>query len=226
MECYQCGDDYTRLSLHWRRGDCDYPQITDKQREIAKGMVMGDAWVKHRENSPAQIRAEMNNKQFLEYLYEQMKPLSASVKMCRTAQENAERNGEKSSYGYNDSYLFTSRTAPAFNEFEEWYSSGKKVWPENLNLTPISLSVLYVCDGTLDGLTPTISCVKEQHRKEYVLSLFQSLGINASMKGHHIRLDTEQFFTVVGGPIKGFEHKWPESFKSKSSVLEDTDGRI
>lgn len=222
MECYSCGEDYKRLSLHWRRGSCDYPTLTDHQRELVKGLVMGDGYVKRRENSPCQVRAEMTNRTFLEAFHDALQPLSASVKDYRTAKENAERNGCDTSYGYSDSYHYISRTAPTFNEFGEWYSGGKKVWPEDLELTPASLAILYVCDGTLDGRTPSISCVKEMERPEYVESLFENLGIEASMTGHHVRLDPQQFFETVGGPVAGFEEKWNESFMTDEAVLENT----
>lgn len=225
-ECYSCGEEYDRLSLHWLRGSCDYPELSDKQYEFVKGLVMGDGYVKRRDGSPCQVRAEMNNEEFLSFTYKFLQPLSASISLHRTAKENAERNGRDSYSRYNNSFLYISRTAPTFNEFGSWYLEGGKRWPEDLSLTPTSLSVLYVCDGSLSGKTPTISCVKEKDREDFVTSLFENMGIEASMSGHHIRLSSEEFFETVGGPLPGFERKWIEGFKQEESVVGGTNGRL
>jgi hypothetical protein len=223
--CHDCGEEYKRVGLHWRKGDCEYPKMSEYQYELIKGLVMGDGYVKRRENSPAQVRAEMTNPKFLSWLYREMGELSASVYNYRTAEENAMRNGDDSPYGYNDSYHYITRTAPCFNSFAEWYDNDK-TWPTELELTPTSLSILYVCDGTLSGKTPSISCVKEQYRPEYVKSLFESMGIGASMRGHHIRLEKDSFFETVGGPIEGFEYKWIESFMNEDPIVEDENDRV
>ena len=225
-KCPDCGEEYTRVAMHWRKGSCSYPELNDFQTEIVKGLVMGDGYVKRRDNSPDQVRAEMTNQVFLQQVYEWLEPLSASVREYRSAEENAGRNNADSAENYQDSYHYNSCTAPTFNQFGEWYSTGEKVWPDDIELTPVSLAILYVCDGTLSSNKPSMSIVKENHRKEYVKSLFQRLDIPVSNSMHHYTLGREEFFNTVGGPIKGFEYKWPDKFINEPSVVEVEYGKL
>ena len=41
--CDQCGEDYRSLSQHWSLSQtCDYRSLSDHQREIVRGLLLGD----------------------------------------------------------------------------------------------------------------------------------------------------------------------------------------
>lgn len=197
--------------------------INQRQEEIMKGILMGDAWVNKPENKNARIAIESVNREFLEWLDAELGEITTGVSLKNTSSELAYKN-RKHGYtvneeNYNDIYVLKSRGLPYFNNLYEWYKSGEKRFP-NVELTSTTLKMWYVCDGSLseDGYA-FIYAANENDRKEFILSLFEDLDIDPSFHSGgggaigFTKEDTEKLLKYIGEPISGFEYKWVESFK-------------
>lgn len=197
--------------------------ITETQKEILKGLLMGDAWVGKEKGKSAELSMESINEEFIDWLDEVLGDIVSQTGKRNTASELAEKNRK---YGYtvneenyNDIYVLRTRRLPYFNKLNGWYSTGKKRFPK-IKLSPTVLKMWYVCDGSfVDSRYPVIYSSNENDRKGFVLSLFDDINLNPSFTksgGGAIQFKTSEsrkFFNYIGEPVSGFEYKWPEEFK-------------
>ena len=69
VKCDVCGSEFAHVSKHWRNSDCGYPNLTNYQREVIIGLLMGDGYVSHEDdNKMPLMQVGMVTKKFLEYL--------------------------------------------------------------------------------------------------------------------------------------------------------------
>ena len=61
IKCYSCGNKYGQIALHWNGEKCDWPEFSDKQIELMKGLLLGDADIKEGTNGSI-FRFRMTNK--------------------------------------------------------------------------------------------------------------------------------------------------------------------
>lgn len=214
-ECPTCGEDYKSIAHHWRGGTCDFPELSNRQREIIMGMLMGDASIDRSPTTP-RFQVHMTTSACLEWLDRELGPLTSGVKIHYTAEENTERcqpftEGAECKASY---YLRTC-SHPAFEEFAGWYGAGGKQFPEDLTLTPLMAKCWYVCDGTLNTNAsvprPRIASINECEREEYLLGLFEEQGFSPSFNYPQIEFPTKgaaEFLDWMGDPIPGFEYKF------------------
>ena len=120
--------------------------LTEKQKDILIGCILGDAYI-----SPlGKIRIEQSIKQidYLQWKYQELKSLAYPS----LPREVVHKIGEKEY----KSMIFTLR-----QYFRLWrmifYQGKKKVFPNNLLLTPLSLAVWYMDDGCWTGKKCVIS---------------------------------------------------------------------
>lgn len=203
------------LGQHWARSSCDYPELTPYQKEVITGILMGDASVNFGTKNPL-IQISVIEEEYLVYLDSIFGILSTGV---------SEENRDTSSG--NTIYRLNTRTLPDIYEFSQWYSSGKKVWPEDIELTPTVLKHLYVCDGNLDthgnAKRIRIGMSNERENKEKVESMFSSAGFTVDRWDERERQiggfrcsavfnknQTEKMLEYMGKPIPGFSYKWGE----------------
>jgi len=197
--------------------------ITKKQKDILKGILMGDAWVGKEKGKNAKLSIESINEEFIDWLDDVLGDIVSHTGKRNTASELAEKNRK---YGYtvneenyNDIYTLRTRQIPYFNKLHEWYSTGEKRFPK-LYLSPTILKMWYVCDGSyVDSKYPVIYSSNENDRKKFILSLFDETELNPSFtKGgggtiQFKKSESNEFFEYIGEPVPGFEYKWPEKFK-------------
>jgi|SRR3989344_506700 len=116
--------------------------VTERQRDILIGCVLGDAYIAKR----GQIRIEQSHRQ-IEYVNWKYQGLSslAYPALPRTIDRIHKKSGQK----YRSTF-FSLR-----QYFRPWrllfYPSGKKIFPERLSISPISLAVWYMDDGCWTG---------------------------------------------------------------------------
>jgi len=153
-ECSQCGREFKGIGNHWQMSSqCDYPPLTQKQREVAVGFMMGDGCIDKKDENNPSIQTKMITNKYLEHIDKIFGILGTGVRLMLTAEESAQRNRDNGfrpdaqAENYSDVYGWRSRNHPEFEEFVEWYSEGKKVWPENIELTPTVLKHWYCGDG-------------------------------------------------------------------------------
>lgn len=237
ITCLNCGDEYEQIGVHWSSGNvCYEPQMDDKLFEILVGNLMGDGCIDKTDKNP-NLLCEMANQEYLEFLDSLFGVFSTSVRLSCTAEEAAKNNRERGfrpnadSDNYSDKYVFRTRNLSQLSSLADWYSSGEKVFPESLELTPTVLKHWYVGDGHYSLKEESnrgnivIAMNNERENKEKIENYFQDIGVEVGRwreydAGDYIDCaavfhadETEQLFEYMGEPLPGFEYKWPEEYR-------------
>lgn len=188
--------------------------VTDRQHKILSGILMSDG--NANKVSTTSIEVSMANKDFIYWLYDELGEISTGVKH-RTFED------ERS-----DHYRVRTRSLSELDEYREWYSTGEKVWPEDLILYPETLKMLYVGDGTRvensGGSSFLKICSKNEHKnKNKIESMFERIGITPKWHGYSVRFTTPQshyLWNYMGSPPPGFEYKWPDRLMPLEEIEE------
>ncbi len=223
--CPNCGEENGALGQHWPSSRCEYPNLSDKQKDIITGVLMSDGYINRRKNRKPRLKVDSTNKEYLNYLNKEFGAFSTGKPTCyRTAEEEAKR--EKiprfKNSTYQDQYTWTSRSLPELNRWANWYSSGEKIWPKNINLTPTVLKHFYVGDGTMkNGNCITIYLSNEKENKRKVNKYFTDVGLPKPRWYNQERRDgsisarirwrveeSKEILEYMGEPISGHEYKW------------------
>lgn len=199
MECPECGNLYGSMATHWRYNPDHRPEITERQHQILTGLLMGDGSISSGEGNTL-IRCENITRPFLRWLKSEMGVLSKEVRPCSE-----------------DSFIWYTCKHPGFNRYASWYSSGRKRYPPDLELTPMILKVWFCGDG--HKIVPegrrvklSIACSNEIDRPSFLKGLFHNLGVTPYVYEEEIVFDPDEsqyLWDYMGDPLPGFEYKWP-----------------
>jgi hypothetical protein len=209
-KCPTCGDYFLQIGQHWRFNNSHRPNISEYIDDILTGILMGDATAyRQREEDTPYIKIDVINKKYLEYLSDKLGVLCSSINSVGKTSKN------------NTIYRLNTVRHPHLNKYINWYSSGKKVFPDDLDMTPTILKHWYVCDGNLckargDGYV-RISANNEINNSDKIINLFDDTPIPDPNTVKTDRgdftiwwncEDSHYFFDYIGDMIKGFEYKW------------------
>ena len=234
-ECPNCGDDFERLGLHWWHGTCPYPEFSDSERQVFRGLLMGDGSIPTVPDTHS-LRLPMINRRFLEWFDGRMGCLTTGVNLVHTADELAESNRESGfspnarPENYHNTYVVRTRSHPYFNRLrKKWYPDGDKRFPPDLELTPTVATYWYLSDGYLDvgrwGRPRVEVKVRNEHRRpEFLVSLFEGVGISPTLHRHELRFtcdDTEQLLDWMERAPPGFEYKWETDSRERYRRLKE-----
>jgi len=237
--CSQCGNEYKRIGTHWSSSkSCNHPSFSKEQLEIITGLLMGDGWIESIDKRNPALRSEMISKKYLQYVDKKLGIFGNGVKLLKTAEESAQdarnRNfspGAKKE-NYSDVYYWSSMNHPELQRFSDWYSTGGKVWPENIELTPIVLKHWYCGDGHWSNVSScnniVISMSKEVNNTEKVNKMFEESNLPSpsnynisKRKGDGVKCNaqftveqSEELWKYMGEPLPDFEYKWPQGYYS------------
>jgi hypothetical protein len=208
MKCHNCGDDFSSggLSRHWNFGSvCDYPELTEHQRDVFKGILMSDGYVDNTHSYP-RITIDMVSTNYLNFLYEKMKPIFSEP-----------REVSKGSGSVQKIYRLRTRAMPCFDEFDSWYDSGEKVWP-NFTINTTVFKHWYCGDGTLDTRrgrpAASISMSNESENIDKVREMFEGSEVPTPsfiQDGEVAYFDvdkTEKLMAELGDAPPDFDYKW------------------
>ena len=226
--CQECQESFEQIGTHWRWNPEHRPSFSDHQHEVLTGIVMGDACVNDNGGNPC-IKMSVIQREYLEELDDIFSEVSRGVEIDRLAGDVAEMNRqsgfspEAKEENYHDVYMWHTVNHPELQQYRDWYASGKKEWPKDLEITPTVLKHLYACDGTLSHGHVQISMSNELENFQFWVSKFNELDMyptkhsferpeHLSGKSAYLYFPTdssERFFDYVGSPVNGFEYKWP-----------------
>lgn len=232
-ECPICGDSFIYLGSHWQSSSCETPQISDKQHEIVQGLLMGDGSLARFHDKNSLVKVIMITPEYLNYLDDIFGCLSSGVSLAMTAEEAAKENRDRGfsvdakKENYSDKYVWRTRSHGGFDRYKQWYSTGNKIWPEDIEMTSTVLKHWYCGDGSLlrrsaNHLRIQISMANEIENQEKIDNMFNSSGLPepkwSEMKrsdgswdctGRWDGSDALTLLEYMGEPIPGFEYKWP-----------------
>jgi len=231
--CQQCGNEYQKIAQHWSKGSsCGFPSFTDHQREVITGLLMGDGCIDTTNKNPY-IKVKMISPNYLEYIADEFGVLGGEVSLKMTAAESAKANRDSGfrpnakTENYSDVYLWYSMSHPTLVEFAEWYSSGKKVWPADIELTPTVLKHWYCGDGYWHNSGSNshiqIAMANEVDNTEKVDQMFRNVGLptpsNYSISETYCDANftveqSKELWEYMGEPLPDFEYKWPEQYRN------------
>ena len=171
VKCPKCSKEYENIAFHWSQKSSHRPGFTSFQREVICGLIMGDGYVSTQSKNPY-LDVSMTNKKYLQYLDSIFGIFSLGVNKHR---DSSDFNDE---YNHKDVYRFRSRTHPEIKIFEDWYSTGEKIFPEDIPLSPTVLRHWYVGDGNLyDNRDIRICSTNEIKNKKKLTNMFERHGL-------------------------------------------------
>lgn len=237
--CPKCGNRYKNLGQHWEMSSkCSHPSFTQHQKEVITGLMMGDATIDRGNKNPL-IKCEMVSPNYLEHIDNVFGPIGTYVSLSHTAEESAKRSRDSGfdpnarGQNYSDVYIWRSRTHPDLQQWANWYSTGEKVWPKDIELTPTVLKHWYCGDGCWSNSGTKnhmkISTDNEAKNVEKINSIFENSNLPSNLtyninkrKNNDNTLKCDIEFTVeqskelweyMGEPLPDFEYKWPNEFQ-------------
>jgi len=235
VNCPDCGEEYVDLGNHWQHSPKHRPKLTQKQIDVVTGLLMGDGWISNNSKNSS-IFVEMISPNYLQYLDNLFGCLGNGFDLINTAAESAQHakdNGfspRAKTENYSDVYRWRTRSHPEFNSFNHWYSTGEKVWPEDIELTPTVLKHWYVGDGSYRTSNRSdcisISMCNEVNNESKITKYFVNSKLptpcNYSTydRGHRKNFsaqwtveDSYKLWDYMGEPLPDFEYKWPKEYR-------------
>lgn len=195
-KCPRCGNNYKSIGLHW--SSCGYPNISDYQKQISIGCLMGDASIEGKGQANPRFTLSNTNSEYASFVNKKLQPFSSL---------NIYPN-EK----YKDTHLVRF-THPWLKNLLKWYQSGEKVFPDDIKLTPTILKHWYCCDGHFEKHHKrfTIGVENEKNNKQKLTNYFSNIDIDVSLSAGQIyatKSETTKILEYMGEPPTGFEYKW------------------
>lgn len=225
-ECHECGAKRKRIAQHWTMGSCNPPELTDRQCNIITGLALGDGSIMRPTKTP-RVQVNSREKDFLSFLHQEFGVFSAMAPHKRDSAEELAKADRESGFhkgakadNYRDKYQWQSICSEVFEPWREWYSSGSIVWPGDVELKPLTMSVWYASDASYDPNhgrgRVMIDTANEKDNKEKVLSYFDSIPVETPQWDEYneystIRFTadgTEQLLEYMDEIIPGYEYKW------------------
>lgn len=218
--CPDCSEKFINMGQHWRFSNCEYPSLSEYQKDLLRGIVMSDGSVQ-RTGDISNIKIKMTSKNFLEWFSNQLNIICSNRYPIISEKSDQAKKNAKNYFGkdvaedseYKDKYRIITRSHPFINNFNSWYPD--KRYPLNdLELTPTFTKMWYCGDGCYDKNRNrvSISCVNEKDRINKVADLIREKGFKVNTtKNGKIRIpsqDSKEFLDWLGDPPPDFEYKW------------------
>lgn len=223
--CPSCGKQFEAMGMHYYHNPECRPTIEGEAREILVGTMLGDGyWDKPAKNP--YVGMVNTNRKLLEWWDDRLDYLTtkSGVRVSATAEESAQHiedgTGNKAVEPgkYKDVMEVRTVTHPELAEFEEWYRTGTKQPPTDIELTPLTVKVWYAGDGGLNWAPSFKSafasiaangCNDETARA--LVFEFERVGFNPNYDGKRLQFPTGEvpgLLDWMGDPLPGCHYKW------------------
>ena len=235
--CPTCGEEYERLGQHWAWNEDHRPELTTYQKDIITGLMMSDGTLDRSGKNPY-LQVQMITKEYLKWFNSVFGVLSTGVRLTDTAKDSAKKardsgfQSDAKAENYHDQWTLKTRSTPVLWEWD-WYTGndGKKVWPEDITLTPTVLTHLYAGDGSWRNDSGNnyiqIGASNERGNEDKIDSYFKNAGLPTPNRYDEyqykdgswmmsIAFNTEEskeLFEYMDPAPPGFEYKFPEQYR-------------
>ena len=160
--------------------------LTEEQKQILIGVLLGDGAMRKKTRALLEINHSYTQKEYVDWLYQQFKNYVATPPKVRKG------NGTRIAY------RFTTKSISVFTHFYDYFFKGnKKIIPELLTLSPLTLAIWYMDDGSrcdTDIYLNSQQFTLEEQEK-LVVELEKQFQIKASLNKdkhyHRIRIKKE-----------------------------------
>lgn len=110
--------------------------LTEAQRSIIVGCLLGDGAMRCKANALLEVNHAAHQREYVDWKYRQL------LNLCGTPPKYRRGNGKRVAY------RFTTRSLPELTFFyRTFYRGRRRVVPDDLELTPLSLAVWFMDDG-------------------------------------------------------------------------------
>lgn len=216
-ECPECGEYFVDMGSHWRYHPSHRPQLTDEEHQVIVGLLMGDGSLKQT-GETSRVRINCVEERYIDWLKDFFGPKVGYKFDIPIDKEN-----------HKDQYGISTRSFPELTQYNDWYSTGKKVYPEDIELEPLVLKTWFVGDGSLGVMDRVrtgliLSCSNESENPSKVKELFSDIDVEPKViveeseyhsNGRTMRIffspdDTSYLFDYMGDAVPGYEYKFHE----------------
>lgn len=223
--CATCGEEYKQLSSHYAKNPSHRPVISGEVMDVLRGLLMGDATLNTQSQYP-RLEIGVTEKRYLEDLQQSYPRIFNSI-------THQPRGGHAS-----DFYTMPTVPHPQFFEFKNWYSSGEKVFPSDVNLTPTVLKHWYCTDGGLrwpsNGGNGNACIYCKSQDLDQIKRYFDDTPFDPNMTGSDTIYfdsdDTPKLLGWMGPPPDGFRYKWEwcdkDAYQRKKQTTPITDEHL
>lgn len=146
--------------------------MTKEQKEILVGVLLGDGAMRKKTHALLEINHSIKQKELVDWLYTKFKNFVITIPKSRFG------NGNRVAY------RFTTRSLPVFTQFYDlFFKNKKKIVPENLKITPLTLACWYMDDGARCDRDIYLNSQQFNQEEQEKLCLFlkKQLGISATL---------------------------------------------
>ena len=111
--------------------------LLEVQKSLIVGSLLGDGYMRCKTNAHLQVTHSIRQKIYVDWKYQQLKDFVSTPP--KEYQGNGNRVG----------YRFFTRSLPLFTPFyHRFYPHGKKIIPPDIQITPLTLAVWFMDDGS------------------------------------------------------------------------------
>lgn len=145
--------------------------LSEVQKELILGCVLGDGYMRKKVNAHLQITHSIKQKEYVDWKYQILKNIViTSPKLYR---------GNAGRVGYR---FFTKSLSELTSFYSRFYQNGVKIVPKNISLFPLSLAVWYMDDGSKSRNACYFNSQQfDSESQNNLLKLFSKLGLKASL---------------------------------------------
>lgn len=146
--------------------------LTEEQKSILIGVLLGDGAMRKKTHALLEINHSYKQKEYVDWLYQKFQTYIDTPPKMRKS------NGNRLAY------RFTTKSLPLLTKFyDSFFQERHKTIPDNLILTPLSLAVWYMDDGSRCDTDIYLNSQQftQEEQEKLVLLLFRQHKIQASL---------------------------------------------
>jgi hypothetical protein len=219
--CPRCEASKQRISQHWAKSSCGYPEITDSQRALLNGLVLAGATIAgHGTNRHLTIGT--TTEALADWVAAELDWLHHGTRMVVSDESGA------------PSHIHRIRTPahPAVNRYERWQrapESRGRIPPAEFELSVRSARVWYGFAGNLlfreyDSQRSAAFSATYDDKAEWIQRILDTAGYDSTRQVNRIQIrptETSRFLNWMGRPPPGAEHKFRVSDVGERPVWKD-----
>ncbi len=145
--------------------------LSKVQEQIVLGSILGDGYLRKKLNAHLEITHSIKQKEYVDWQYQILKDI------VNTPPKAYEGNNGKVGY------RFYTKSIPELTIlYSKFYKNGKKIIPKGINLSPLSLAVWYMDDGSKSRNAGYLNCQQfDSISQSNLLKILEDFGIKAKL---------------------------------------------
>ncbi len=145
--------------------------LSKVQEQIVLGSILGDGYLRRKLNAHLEITHSVKQKEYVDWKYLFLKDIV--ITPPKTYKGNKGRVG----------YRFYTKSMPELTIlYSKFYRNGKKIIPKGINLSPLSLAVWYMDDGSKSRNAGYLNCQQfDSESQSNLLCILEDFGIKAKL---------------------------------------------